>query len=393
MTDSSAAAPPPLPLAGIRVLELCQNLSGPFAGQILASLGAEVLKVERPEGDDARAWGPPFVGGAAAAFHAVNHGKYSVTLDLKEPQAIVWLKARITDADVLLQNLRPGAMDELGLDAAALRALNPRLVVCAIGAYGHRGPMALQPGYEAMVQAFAGLWSVNGDSAAPARVGVPLLDLGSGLWAALGCVAALHRRHATGAGGVVDTSLLETALGWLGVTLPIVALTGQPPPRHRSDSAALVVFQAFETTDSEVVVGAANERLFGKLCTALGHPGWARDSRFASNALRVQHKAELLAMIEPVFRGASTRVWIERLQSAGVPCAPVNDLAGSTQAEQVQSIGQLQTLPDIGLPVVGLPLSFEGERPPARAAAPALGQHNTLYGLPAAPSPADRFNP
>ncbi len=374
-----------LPLAGIRVLELCQNLSGPFAGEILASLGAQVLKVERPEGDDARAWGPPFVGDTAAAFHAVNHGKHSVTLDLKEPQAMHWLKSQLADADVLLQNLRPGAMVELGLDAAALQTLNPRLVVCAIGAFGHRGPMAMQPGYEPMVQAFAGLWSVNGDAAGPAtRVGVPLLDMGSGLWAALGCVAALHRRHVTGVGGMVETSLLETALGWLGAALPIYSLTGQLPTRHRSGSPVLVVFQSFETADTEVVVGAANERLFARLCAVLGHPEWASDPRYTSNALRVQHKAELLAGMEPLFRAATTQTWIDRLQAAGIPCAPVNDLAAISRAEQVQAIGQLQTLPGIDLPVVALPLSFDGVRPPVHTAAPSLGEHNILYGLPAA---------
>lgn len=212
-----------LPLDGVRVVELCQNLAGPFAGEILASLGAQVLKVERPEGDDARGWGPPFVGGTAVAFQAVNHGKRSVELDLRDSAAIEWLKARIAEADVLVQNLRPGALAELGLDAVTVRAAHPRLVYCSLDAYGHLGPMSMRPGYEPIVQAFAGMWSLNGDEhGRPARLGAPVLDCGSGLWAALGCLAALNRRHATGTGCVVDTSLLETAAlgehnGWYGL--------------------------------------------------------------------------------------------------------------------------------------------------------------------------------
>ena len=374
-----------LPLAGIRVIELCQNLAGPFAGQILASLGAEVLKIERPEGDDARGWGPPFVDGTATAFLALNHDKHSVTLDLKDARCVDWLKARIAGADVLLQNLQPGALDEIGLDAATLRALNPRLVYCALGAYGHRGPMAAMPGYEPIVQAFAGLWSLNGEQdRPPARIGVPLLDLGSGLWAALGCVAALHRRQATGAGGTVDTSLLETALAWLPITLAHFQASGEPPPRHRSGSAALVVFQAFATADGEVVVAAANDRLFARLCTALGHPEWAQDPRHASNALRVQHKDALLGAMKAVFRGECSAHWLARLQAAGIPCAPVNDLAAMAQSAQVQALDLLQPLPGAELQVVGLPLAFDGVRPPVRAKAPALGEHNPLYGLPPA---------
>ncbi len=389
MTEQTApsAQAAPLPLAGIQVIELCQNLAGPFAAEILASLGADVLKVERPEGDDARAWGPPFLGEMAAAFHAINHGKHSITLDLKDPQALAWLRGRIAKADVLVQNMRPGALDEIGLDAASLRATNPRLVYCSLGAYGHRGPMSAQPGYEPIVQAFSGLWSVNGEEGRkPTRVGIPTLDLGSGVWAALGCIAALHRRHQTGEGGVVDTSLLETAMGWLGVHHALFSVSGRQTPRHRSGSPALVVFQSFETADAEIVVGAANDRLFAKLVAALGHPEWAQDPRYATNALRVKNKEELLGPMEAVFRSQRAAVWMTRLEAAGVPCAPVNDLAQMTQAEQVQALGILQPLPGTELNVVSLPLSFEGRRPPIRSGAPALGEHNALYGLAANPS-------
>ena len=384
-------APAPLPLAGIQVIELCQNLAGPYAAEILASLGADVLKIERPEGgDDARGWGPPFVEGNAAAFHALNHGKRSVTLDLKDPRAQAWLRERLAGTDVLVQNLRAGVLDEIGLDAASLTAAHPRLVYCSLGAYGHMGPMAAKPGYEAMVQAFSGIWSANGEEGRPpARVGMPVLDLGSGAWAALGCIAALHRRHATGRGGVVDTSLLETALGWLGVHLAAFNSTGRQPPRHRTGSPLLVVFEGFETADSEIVVGAANDRLFAKLAVELGHPEWARDPRYADNAGRVQHKAELLDRMQSIFRAATTQAWLDRLEAAGVPCAPVHDFAQMKQTPQVQALGMFQPLPGVDLSVVGLPLSFDGVRPPIRSGAPALGEHNTLFGLPAQAPPAE----
>ena len=183
-----------LPLTGIKVVEIGQNLAGPYAGEILATLGADVVKVERPEGDDARGWGPPFWRGTAAIFHTVNRNKRGITLDLKDARAVAWLMKYLEEADVLLHNMRPGAMEELGLGAERLRAHNPRLVYCALSAFGHKGPMRLNPGYEPMVQAFAGLFSINGaEDAPPTRVGVPILDMGTAIWAALGCIAALLR--------------------------------------------------------------------------------------------------------------------------------------------------------------------------------------------------------
>ncbi len=284
-----------LPLAGIKVVEVAQNLAGPYAAEILATLGADVVKVERPGGDDARGWGPPFTAGAATTFHTVNRNKRSVTLDLRQPAACAQLHALIADADVLVQNLRPGALDALGFDAASLRAAHPRLVYCSLWAFGAVGPMRLDPGYEPMVQAFSGLFSLNGDAAAPpARVGVQVLDLGTGMWAALGCIAALFRRTTTGEGAVVDASLLETAMGWMSVPFAGFAKTGEMPVRHRSGNPKIVVFEALPTADRELVVAAANDRLFAKLCATLGLAGWAADPRFASNAGRVACKDEII---------------------------------------------------------------------------------------------------
>jgi crotonobetainyl-CoA:carnitine CoA-transferase CaiB-like acyl-CoA transferase len=238
----------PLPLDGIKVVEIAQALAGPFAGEILAHLGADVVKVERPEGDEARGWGPPFTLGGGPTFHAVNMNKRSIVLDLKDPEAIAWLKGYIAEADVVVQNLRPGVIEELGLGAEALLALNPRLVFCSLWAFGHSGPRRLRPGYEPMVQAFAGLFSVNGgDEDPPSRFGAPVLDLGTGMWAAMGVLAALHQRARTGRGAVVDTSLFETALGWLSGHVAGYRFTGDLPSRERTGSRRLVPFQGFQT--------------------------------------------------------------------------------------------------------------------------------------------------
>jgi crotonobetainyl-CoA:carnitine CoA-transferase CaiB-like acyl-CoA transferase len=365
------------PLKGIRVVEVAQNIAGPYAGEILSALGADVVKVERPgTGDDARGWGPPFWRGTATTFQAMNHGKKSITLDLKDPADLQWLHGFVGEADVFVQNMRPGALAELQLGPEVLCAAHPRLVYCSLTAFGHKGPKQLAPGYEPMVQAYAGLFSVNGtEDGPPARVGMQVLDLGSGIWAALGCIAALFQRTATGRGCVVDTSLFETALGWLQVSMAGFQATGQQPARHRSGNPNVVVFQALPTADGEVVVAAANDRLFAKLARLVGQAQWAADPRYASNALRVQHKAELLPQLQALFRERSTGDWIAALEDAGIPCGPIQDFAQVMAEPQTEAIGIFQNIPDIDLRVVGLPLSFDGERPPVRGRAPELGEH------------------
>jgi crotonobetainyl-CoA:carnitine CoA-transferase CaiB-like acyl-CoA transferase len=381
--DNGTAAA--LPLAGIKVVECGQNIAGPFAGEILASLGADVVKVERPEGgDDARGWGPPFWRGTATTFQAMNHGKRGITVDLKDAESVRWLKNYIAGADVLIQNLRPGVMEELGFSAEALLAENPRLIYCSLWAFGHKGPMYLKPGYEPMVQAFTGLFAVNGtEDGPPSRVGMQILDLGTGVWAALGTIAALFRRHTTGKGCVVDASLFETGLGWLGVLLAGYGASGKQPPRHRSGNPRVVVFQSFETNDGEVVVAAANDRLFAKLARELGHPEWASDARFASNALRVEHKADLLPEISRIFKTQTMAHWMERLEAIGIPCSPIHDFKQVLAEPQTEALGILQEIPDLDLRVVSLPLSFNRRRPPVRHRAPELGEHNAEIGAPA----------
>jgi crotonobetainyl-CoA:carnitine CoA-transferase CaiB-like acyl-CoA transferase len=343
------------PLTGVKVVELANNIAGPYAGFILAMLGAEVLKIERPEGgDDARAWGPPFWKDTSATFHALNLNKQGVTLDLKDAEAVSWLERYVEGCDVLLHNLRPGVLDELGLGAEALRARNPRLVYCSLSAFGPKGPMRRNGGYEPMVQAFSGLFSVNGYPDRPGvRIGTSVLDLGSAVWAALGCIAGLLQRERTGKGCVVDASLYETALGLLTVHFARFQASGKLPERHPSGSLAVVIFQALDAADGQVIVAAANDRLFAK--------------------------------VEAIMRTEPRAVWVERLAKVGVPCAPINDITHMKAHPQTAALGMVQPVPEIDMELMSLPLSIDGERPRIRSRAPRLGQHNEVVaGLPRA---------
>jgi crotonobetainyl-CoA:carnitine CoA-transferase CaiB-like acyl-CoA transferase len=366
-----------LPLSGIRVLEMGQNIAGPYASEILSSLGAHVVKIERPEtGDDARGWGPPFWQGTATTFQAMNHGKKSIALDVKNPEHIQWLKKYLSEVDVFVQNMRPGLLEELGLGSAEICALNPRLIYCSLTAFGHKGPKKLDPGYEPMIQAFAGLFSVNGDENGPtSRVGMQVLDLGTGIWSALGCIAALFQRQQTGKGCVVDTSLFETAMGWLQVMMAGYQVTKKQPVRHRSGNPNVVVFQALPTLNGEVVVAAANDRLFIKLVTALGREDWARDPLYATNALRVKNKASIIPEMEKIFSLQTTEHWNELLEGLGIPCAPIHNFEQVMAQPQTHEIGIFQNIPDLNMKVVGLPISFDGIRPPVVHRAPNIGEH------------------
>ena len=379
-----------LPLTGVKVVELANNIAGPYAGFILAMLGAEVLKIERPEGgDDARAWGPPFWKDTSATFHALNVNKQGATVDLKSPEQVAWLESYVEGCDVFIHNLRPGVLDELGLGAKTLRARNPRLVYCSLSAFGPRGPMHKNGGYEPMVQAFSGLFSVNGYPDRPGvRIGTSVLDLGSAVWAALGCIAALLQREKTGEGCVVDASLYETALGLLTVHFARYQAGGQLPERHPSGSLAVVLFQAIDTADKQVIVAAANDRLFAKLVKELGHPEWATDKRYKTNADRFANKEELVAAVTDIMRRRPSAEWVERLQKAGVPCAPINDIAHLKTHPQTVALDMVQRAPDVDLDLMSLPLTFGGERPRIRKRAPRLGQHNEeLPGLAKARAP------
>src|SRR6185503_10324461 len=359
------------------VCSFLENLAGPYCAQIIAQLGADVIKVERREGgDDTRGWGPPFLEGAGTSFHAVNLGKRSVAVDLKNAAEVARLLPLIDHADVLVQNLRPGSMDALGLDAATLTARNPKLIYCSLGALGSVGPLKDRPGFDPMVQAFSGMMMMSGqEGGPPVRMGTQVLDHGTAMWAAMGVLAALVRRSVTGRGGAVDTSLFETALGWWTIFYAGYAVSGEVARRHPTGSEKLIVFQGFEARNGPIVIAAGNDRLFAKLAVALGRDDWAKDPRFARNAGRYEHRAEILAEVARIVATRTKGEWIDILEAAGVPCAPVNTLPEVLAEPQTEAVGMLMKIPQLDLRLMGLPLMLDGVRPPVTRRAPKLGEH------------------
>jgi crotonobetainyl-CoA:carnitine CoA-transferase CaiB-like acyl-CoA transferase len=367
----------PLPqLAGLTVVEMGQNLAAPYAASIFGELGAEVIKVEKEGGDDCRGWGPPFVQGASTSFHLMNRNKKSVVLSLDVPDDKAVFLGLIAKADVFIHNLRPGVAEKLGVDAASLMTLNPRLVYCDMNAFGHAGPMQQKPGYEPLLQAFSGLVSVNGDPAGPAsRVGPSIVDMGTGMWAVIGALTALMHRQQTGKGSVVQTSLFETALGWVSRHVADFGATGKIPPRVGTGHNSLTPYQAFEGANGPLVIAAGNDRLFAKLAVVLGHPEWVQDPRFAINADRTRNRDVLLPLIKDIVRQRTVEEWIDLLEKAGVPCAPIHSVPQVVENEQTQAIGMLLDSSDEHLKIMGLPLSIGGVRPGFGAQAPALDAH------------------
>ncbi|MFL6799388.1 MAG: CaiB/BaiF CoA transferase family protein [Xanthobacteraceae bacterium] len=370
-----------LPLCGITVVEIGTSVAGPFAGQVLADLGAQVLKVENPHGgDDARNWGPPFVRGASPIFNAINRNKQSVAIDLKSESKRAALRRFILEqADVVLQNLRPGLVESYGLDAVSLRAAKPALIYCNLAAYGARGPLKQRPGYDPLMQAFAGLMTLTGEEGRePVRTGPSIVDQGSAMWAVIGVLAALYRRIATGEGCEVATSLYETALGWTNMHMASYLASGRVPQRMGSENFGICPYKAYATTDGWVVVAAGNDSLFQKLADTLGHPDWAQDPRFKSNPDRVRHREHLNAMVAAVIATDNAESWVEKLARAGVPCAPVLSLDQVVANPQFAAVGMLLEGPDASMPLIGIPLRFDGERLPYRSHPPALGEHSAL---------------
>ena len=377
MTQASPAAGA-APLAGITVIELGHSVAAPFAGQILADLGAEVIKIEKAAGDDARHWGPPFLDGAAATFQGINRGKRSWVLDLRDPDCLAQLHALIeTRADVVLQTMRPGQVEKLALDAASLRARKPALVYCNLGAFGSVGPLADRPGYDPLMQAVGGIMSVVGEAGgAPVRVGPSIIDMGSGMWAAMGILSLLMRRHTTGEGGVVDVSLFETAACWMTMYATQYMAGGAMPGKNGSGQAGIAPYRAYRTIDGDLVVAAGNDKLFRALCGVVGHPEWANEPRFANNALRVENSPALYALLEACFATQTTQAWTERLDADGVPCAPVQNVAQMLEHPQTQALGLMQDVPGSSVPLMGLPLRLDGQRLRPQGPSPRLGEMN-----------------
>jgi crotonobetainyl-CoA:carnitine CoA-transferase CaiB-like acyl-CoA transferase len=366
-----------LPLADARVVDLTSSLAGPTATQLLAALGADVVKVEPLAGDHARAWGPPFLEGTSAMFLASNAGKRSLALDLSDGRGREVVLRLVDRADVFVQSLRPGAAERHGLGAAELRARNPRLVHCSIGAFGARGPLSEQPGYDPLLQAASGIMSVTGEShGPPVRVGVSLIDLGTGVWTALGVLAALYERERTGAGRTLEVSLYETALSLLSTQLVGFLGAGVVPARAGSAFPQIAPYQVFPTRDGELMIVAGNDKLFAALCGVLGTRELVANPRFLTNADRVANRAQLVALLEARTTERESTELLDALVGAGVPASPVRDVGEVARHPQTEALGILQALGDFV--TVAAPLSADGERVRHHAPPPAPGAHTEV---------------
>lgn len=363
-------------LNNVRVVEMGQAFAAPFSAEILANLGADVIKVERPgSGDETRRWGPPFWGKDAAVFHSINGNKKSVALDLKDPQGQEDFKTLISGADVFLHNLRPGALGKLGLGPDELIDQFPRLIYAEISAFGHLGPLKMLPGYEILSQAFGGVISITGEAGrTPVRCGPSVCDFGSGMWLAIGILAALHERERTGRGGLVQTSLFETALSWTTVSASSYLASGEEPVRMGAGHHLIAPYGYFETKTRPMMLACASDNLFQKLARAIGRPEWIEDERFRDNPGRVRNKDLIEGLIADILKTERQQHWFDLLNDAGVPCSPVNTIPDALDHDQTKALGIVQTDPDNPeISCVGFPVSIDGKRPGLRHGAPALG--------------------
>jgi len=372
---------PDAALAGVKVVDLTQTLAGPWCTQVLASLGADVVKLERlPAGDEARRAGPPFWEGESALFLAANSGKRSLAVDLKSAAGREAALRLVEGADVFVQSLRPGAADRLGLGFDDVRGRNDRVVYCSVGAFGKRGPRAEEPGYDPLMQAAAGIMSTTAEPGRrPIRTGPSAVDIGTGMWAVIGILGALLRRDAVGAAQLVDTSLYETAVNYQPMQFAGYLASGIVPPPLGRAQRVLVPLEVFAATDGELMVAAASDRLFGALCAAVEMPGLADDPRFRTNSDRVENHAALSRVLGERFAERTLDEWSTRLRAAGVPAAPVSTIDEVVADEQFRALGLLQELPHPeidDLRLVAPPLSIDDRRLPLRWAAPQLGEHS-----------------
>jgi len=378
-------------LAGLKVLDLSRVLAGPWAGQLLADLGADVVKVERPgAGDDTRAWGPPFLKDAegrdtseAAYFLCANRNKRSIAIDFTRPEGQQQVRALAARADVLIENFKVGGLAAYGLDYASLQALNPRLVYCSVTGFGQDGPYATRAGYDFMIQGLGGLMSVTGradgeQGAGPVKVGVALTDVLTGLYASNAVLAALAERERSGLGQYIDLALLDVQVACLANQALNYLSTGQAPSRLGNAHPNIVPYQDFPTADGDLILTVGNDNQFRKFCVAAGHPEWADDSRFSTNAARVAHRTELVPLIRQVTVFRTTAEWVALLEQAGVPCGPVNDLAAVFADPQVQARGLQLRMPHPQsghVDLVANPIRFSRTPVTYRRPPPLLDQH------------------
>ncbi|TKV69330.1 CoA transferase [Marinobacter panjinensis] len=379
------------PLSHLRILDLSRVLAGPWAGQVLGDLGAEVIKIERPEtGDDTRSWGPPYLQGTdgsselSAYFLAANRNKQSLAIDIAHPEGQELVRKLVAESDVVLENFKVGGLKRYGLDYDSLKRVNPKLIYCSITGFGQDGPYANRPGYDFLIQAMGGLMSITGQpdgepGEGPMKVGVALTDIVTGLYATIGVLAALSHRDRTGEGQYVETALLDVQVACLANQAMNYLTTGKAPTRMGNAHPNIVPYQDFPTADGNMVLTIGNDQQFSRLADVLGHPEWAGDDRFATNRARVANRKELIPKLRQATVMRSTREWVEILERKGVPCGPVNTLDQVFDDPQVLARGMKQTVshPDLGeVPMVGNPIKLKLTPVTYRTAPPLLGEQS-----------------
>ena len=379
------------PLSGVKVLDLSRVLAGPWATQMLADLGADVIKIERPDGgDETRAWGPPYLKDAqgrdtseSAYYLSANRGKRSVAIDLAGPDGQKLVRDLALQSDVLVENFKVGGLAKHGLGWSDLAALNSRLIYCSISAFGQDGPLAQGPGYDAMMQAMGGLMSINGlpdgePGGGPQKVGVAVVDLMAGMYAVSAISAALYEREISGKGQYIELALLDTLVAWLANQSMNFLVSGRPPQRQGSAHPNIVPYQPFGTADGRLMLAVGNDRQFVRFCAIAGCPELARDERFATNEQRVAHRSSLVPMIADLLRARGTQEWLGALRAASIPCGPINDLAQVFGEPQVIHRQLKISLPHPTAgqaPGVRNPIRYSRSELEHRLAPPLLGEH------------------
>ena len=371
------------PLEGIKVLDLSRVLAGPWCTQLMADLGAEVVKIERPgAGDDTRHWGPPWHGEGdervAAYFLSCNRGKKSAAIDFARPEGAALVRKLAQEADVLIENFKVGGLEKFGLDAKSLRSANPRLVYASITGFGQDGPYAERAGYDYIIQGMGGLMSITGlpdgvPGGGPMRVGVAVVDLFTGLYTSVAILSALYRREKTGEGATIDMALFDTQLAMLANQASNALVSGEDPPRQGNTHPNIVPYQPFDAADQPIIIAVGNERQFARLAAICGHPEWTSDERFASNAARVANREEMVRLVSEAIARRPAADWLRELETAGIPAGPINRISQALSDVQADHRRMIRTI--AGVPQVGSPVRIDGERADSDLPPPALGEH------------------
>ena len=371
------------PLHGIKVLDLSRVLAGPWCTQLLADLGAEVTKIERPgAGDDTRHWGPPWHGEGdrrvAAYFLSCNRGKKSAAIDFSQAEGAALVRKLAESADVLVENFKVGGLEKFGLDAKSLRAANPRLVYASITGFGQDGPYADRAGYDYIIQGMGGLMSITGlpdgePGGGPMRVGVAVVDLFTGLYTCVAILSALYARERSGEGTEIDMALYDTQLAMLANQASNALVSGKDPPRQGNTHPNIVPYQPFHAADQPIIIAVGNERQFARLAEMCGHPEWTGDERFSSNAARVANREEMVRLVSDAVAGKPSAEWLEKLEAVGIPAGPINRISQALGDLQAQHRGMVRTI--AGMPLVGSPVRLDGVRADSDLPPPALGEH------------------